>query len=38
MLNFIFLSNHDNPVMIEDGDRRYCVIRTGDKMDYSYYS
>ena len=31
MINFIMVSNHDNPVKIELNDRRYCVVRTADK-------
>lgn len=31
MVNFIMVSNHDNPVKIEPGDRRYCIVRTADK-------
>jgi len=27
-MNFVFLSNEDKPVVLEDGDRRYLVIRT----------
>jgi len=27
-MNFVFLSNEDKPVVLEDGDRRYMVIRT----------
>lgn len=28
MINVVVLSNHDNPVILESDDRRYCVIRT----------
>ena len=37
MLNFIFLSNHNRPVIIEDTNRRYCVIKTAPKKESDYY-
>lgn len=37
-MNLIFLSNDDNPVVLENDDRRHCVIYTPPKQDESAYA
>lgn len=37
-VNLVFLSNEDMPVVLEEDDRRHCVIRTPDKMPADFYA
>lgn len=37
-LNIVFLSNEKQPVILENDDRRHCVIWTPEKLDESYYA
>lgn len=37
-LNLVFLSNEAMPVVLEEDDRRHCVIWTPGKMDREYYA
>lgn len=36
-MNIVFLSNEKQPVILENDDRRHCVIWTPEKLDQSYY-
>ncbi|HQR96544.1 MAG TPA: hypothetical protein PLF09_08105, partial [Thiotrichales bacterium] len=36
-MNLVFLSNEKQPVILENDDRRHCVIYTPQKLDESYY-
>lgn len=36
-VNMVFLSNEDQPTVIERGDRRYCVVHTPDALSAGYY-
>lgn len=36
-MNLVFLSNEDQPVVLEADDRRHCVIHTPPKLDARYY-
>lgn len=38
VLNFIMLTNHDKPVVLEQDDRRYFICRTNTKNNYEYYN
>ena len=37
--NFIFCSNYDDPITINNDDRRYCIIKTSDKFkgDFEFF-
>ena len=35
--NLIMLSNNENPIRIDQYDRRYCVLNTASKQEVSYY-
>ena len=37
--NFIFCSNYDNPISINNDDRRYCIIKSSDKFkgDFEFF-
>lgn len=37
-MNLVFLSNEKQPVILENDDRRHCVIYTPQKLDESYYN
>lgn len=37
IVNLIMLSNNENPIRIDQYDRRYCVLKTESKQDVSYY-
>lgn len=36
-MNIVFLSNEKQPVILENDDRRHCVIWTPEKLEQSYY-
>lgn len=36
-MNLVFLSNEKQPVILENDDRRHCVIWTPEKLDEGYY-
>ncbi len=36
-MNLVFLSNEKQPVMLEEDDRRHCVVWTPEKLGDSYY-
>lgn len=38
LLTLIFLSNENQPLPLEVGDRRHCVIWTPQKLSYAYYA
>lgn len=35
--NLIMLSNNENPIRVDQYDRRYCVMTTANKQEVSYY-
>ena len=35
--NIIMLSNNENPIRVDQYDRRYCVMNTANKQDVQYY-
>lgn len=37
-MNLVFLSNENQPVALENDDRRHCVIYTPQKLDESFYN
>lgn len=37
-LNLVFLSNESMPVVLEEDDRRHCIIWTPDKLSAEYYA
>lgn len=36
-MNMVFLSNHEIPVLIDDDDRRFVIIRIDEKQEQKYY-
>lgn len=36
--NLIMLSNNENPIRVDQYDRRYCVMTTANKQEASYYN
>lgn len=36
--NIIMLSNNENPIRVDQYDRRYCVMNTANKQDMQYYN
>lgn len=36
--NIIMLSNNENPIRVDQYDRRYCVMTTEKKQDVQYYN
>ena len=36
--NLIMLSNNENPIRVDQYDRRYCVMNTASKQEVSYYN